>query len=246
MGKHVRQERSAEVPLAPDEVWDAIATGPGITSWFMGHNEVDGETVRTAFGGYQPELGITHREPHARFSYGTEPDEAGRFVAYEFLIEGRSRSSTVIRVVTSGFIPGDDWADEYEAMTNGGDGYFATLVEYLRFFAPRKGRPITVFLEREGIASDVMHAIRAVLGLALAIAPGDLVDVDVSVLGRLQGSIYIANSSALGVRTPNALLRFIPGFGNGFIAAHIYFDGENDDAVLESTWRFWLEGLLDV
>ena len=38
-----------EVPGTPEQVWDAIATGPGIDSWFMGTTEVDaGRTVTWA------------------------------------------------------------------------------------------------------------------------------------------------------------------------------------------------------
>ncbi len=35
-------EVTGEIALdaTPEEVWDAIATGPGIDAWFMGHNEV--------------------------------------------------------------------------------------------------------------------------------------------------------------------------------------------------------------
>lgn len=29
-----------EVPASVEDVWTAIATGPGIDSWFMGRNEV--------------------------------------------------------------------------------------------------------------------------------------------------------------------------------------------------------------
>ena len=29
------RSRSKEVPGTPDEVWQAIATGPGISSWFV-------------------------------------------------------------------------------------------------------------------------------------------------------------------------------------------------------------------
>ena len=35
----VRKE--LELDATPEEVWDAIATGPGIDSWFMGTNEVE-------------------------------------------------------------------------------------------------------------------------------------------------------------------------------------------------------------
>ena len=35
----VRKEVTLDA--TPDEVWDLIATGPGIDTWFMGHNEVE-------------------------------------------------------------------------------------------------------------------------------------------------------------------------------------------------------------
>jgi len=114
------------VPANPDEVWAAIATGPGIDSWFMGRNDVKpgpGGAVRTVFGEYAPELEVTAWDPAHRFAYrsGEAPD--GRFIAYEFLIEGRSGSSTMLRTVTSGFLPGDDWADEFDLQYRRVDGY---------------------------------------------------------------------------------------------------------------------------
>src|ERR1700676_2976343 len=148
MGHQFEQRHDAEVPANPDEVWAAIASGPGIDSWFMGRNEVQpgaGGTVRTVFGEYAPELAVTAWDPARRFAYrsGEAPD--GRFIAYEFLIEGRAGGSTVLRTVTSGFLPGDDWADEFEAMTLGGELYFRTLVEYLTYFAGRFATPVTAF-----------------------------------------------------------------------------------------------------
>ena len=30
-----------ELDATPEQVWEAIATGPGIDSWFMGRNEIE-------------------------------------------------------------------------------------------------------------------------------------------------------------------------------------------------------------
>ena len=89
MGHRFAQHKEAEVPASPDEVWAAIATGPGIDSWFMGRNEVEagaGGAVRTVFGEYAPELEITEWDPARRFAYGSGQAPDGRFIAYEFLI----------------------------------------------------------------------------------------------------------------------------------------------------------------
>ena len=130
------------VDATPEQIWQAIATGPGIDSWFMGRNEVDPrQAIRTAFGGYTPQHGITAWEPGERLAFGGDKGPDGRFVAYEFLVEGRDRGSAVVRIATSGFLPGDDWADEYDAMTKGNALFFRTLATYLNHFAGRTAVP---------------------------------------------------------------------------------------------------------
>ena len=50
------------VDATPDEVWAAIATGPGLDSWFMGRNDLEpgeGGTVRVELGAYAMESTIT-------------------------------------------------------------------------------------------------------------------------------------------------------------------------------------------
>ena len=166
----------------------------------MGQNEVqpgEGGTVRTVFGEYAPELDISAWDPPRRFGYrsGQAPD--GRFIAYEFLIEARAGGSTVLRAVTSGFIPGDDWAEEYEAMTLGSERYFRTLAEYLTHFAGRFVAPVTA----SGPA-------------------GDRVRLTADETGPATGVVYFANVSTIGVRAPDAFYRFLRGFGKPVIASH--------------------------
>ncbi|WP_327092610.1 SRPBCC domain-containing protein [Nonomuraea sp. NBC_01738] len=130
MGHEFRIDQQADLDATPEQVWEAIATGPGIDSWFMGRTQVDGDRVTTFFGDYSPVTEITASEPLKRFAHSSPPAEDGRFVAYEFLIEARS-GTTVLRTGTSGFLPGDDWQDEFEAMTAGFELFFATLTAYL-------------------------------------------------------------------------------------------------------------------
>jgi uncharacterized protein YndB with AHSA1/START domain len=46
MGRKFENHQEVELDASPEQVWEAIATGPGIDSWFMGRNEV--EQGRTA------------------------------------------------------------------------------------------------------------------------------------------------------------------------------------------------------
>ena len=186
MGHPFEQRSQAEVPATPDEVWAAIASGPGIDSWFMGHSEVQpgaNGRVRTVFGEYAPELDVTAWDPARRFAYrsGEAPD--GRFIAYEFLIEGRAGGSTVLRTVTSGFLPGDDWAEEFEAMTLGGEMYFRTLVEYLTYFAGRFAAPVTAFGPPGTTWSRDRALLCRALGLPETAQPGDQARVTDDAIG---------------------------------------------------------------
>jgi uncharacterized protein YndB with AHSA1/START domain len=247
MGQPFEQWRDAEVPASPEEVWAAVATGPGIDSWFMGRNDVRpgaGGTVRTEFGDYTPELDITTWDPPRRFGYrsGQAPD--GRFIAYEFLIEARAGGSTVLRAVTSGFIPGDDWADEYEAMTLGGEMHFRTLVEYLTHFAGRFAVPVTAFGPPGTGWERDRGLLFSALGLPGSVAPGDEVRLTPGATGPASGVIYFVNASTIGVRAPGGFYRFLRGFGHPVVAAHQLFAPDTNPEHAARAWQSWLARVL--
>jgi len=227
----------AEVGATPEQVWEAIATGPGIDSWFMGRNEVEGGTggtIRGAFGGYRPEYRIREWDPSEKLAYGSDTAPDGRRIAYEFLIEGRAGGSTVIRCVTSGFLPGDDWEDEFEAMTTGGELFFRTLVEYVTHFAGRTATPVTAFGPPVGDWDEAWTRLGAALDLPARPAQGDRVRI-----GQ-EGVVYAVNDQTVGVRTPDAMFRFVRGFQGAMVACHHLFTPGADAAVEEKTWGDWL------
>ncbi|MCK2216156.1 SRPBCC domain-containing protein [Actinomadura sp. ATCC 31491] len=234
MGHAFELPHEGAVGATPEEVWDAISTGPGITSWFMGRSEVTDGVVRTAFGGFElPASTVTEAVPPHRFAHSSDKTDDGRFVAYEFLVEGRERGSTVVRMVTSGFLPGDDWQDEFEAMSRGLEMYFATLVEYLNHFAGRTARPVTVFGPPVRDWARAWDGVYAELGGRPAI--GDVVR-----LGPVEGVVYHRNTQTLGVRAADGLYRVLQGFGGSMIASHLRYDAGGD---VEPAWREWLERL---
>jgi uncharacterized protein YndB with AHSA1/START domain len=256
MGHEFAQHKEAEVPASPDEIWAAIATGPGIDSWFMGRNEVQagaGGAVRTVFGEYTPELPITGWDPGHRLAYGSGRAPDGRFIAYEFLIEGRAGSSTVLRTVTSGFLPGDDWADEFEAMTLGGELYFRTLVAYLTYFAGRFAVPVTAFGPPGTSWSRDRPLLCRALGLSEEPKPGDqarFANASASAGPSTNagagetGTVYFANANSIGVRTADGLFRFMRGFAKPVIAAHHLFGADAEPDRARQAWEAWLSRTL--
>ncbi|MET8853250.1 SRPBCC domain-containing protein [Amycolatopsis sp. NPDC004625] len=238
MGHEFELTDVAETGATPEQVWEAIATGPGIDSWFMGRNEVDGGpggTVRGAFGGYRPEYGISAWEPPGKLAYGSGTAPDGRRIAYEFLVEGRDGGSSVIRCVTSGFLPGDDWEDEFEAMTAGGALFFRTLVEYVTHFAGRTAVPVTAFGPPVGDWDRAWGRLGEALGLPARPAEGDRVR-----LGG-EGVVYLVNDQAVGVRTEDAMFRFLRGFRGPMVASHHLFAPGTDPGTEEKTWGDWLD-----
>lgn len=227
MGHEFELHDELSVEATPEQVWAAIATGGGIDSWYMGRNEVDpgeGGAVRMAFGGYNPTSTITAWDPPRRLAYGAAEAADGRRIGYEFLVEGRAGGSTVVRVVTSGFLPGDDWADEFEAMRGGLGMFYRTLAEYLDHFAGRVATPVTVF------GPPVNDWDRTWANLRATLDRPPLKD----------GTVYFDNGQTLGVRTPHALYRFLRGFRGPLIASHHLFSTV-DLAAEDETWRRWLE-----
>jgi uncharacterized protein YndB with AHSA1/START domain len=231
MGREFESVDELHVDATPEQAWAAIATGPGIDSWFMGRNDVDpGQTVRTAFGGYTPSHAISAWEPGKRLAYGST-EEDGRSIAYEFLIEGRDQGSTVLRVTASGFLPGDDWADEYEAMTRGNALFFRTLSTYLTHFAGRTATPLTVF----GPMITDWPRTRAKLTAAIG-RDGDRARFAPAGLPPIDGVVYFENDDTIGIRTNDALYRFLRGFRGPVMACHLLFSHQETD----QAWQAWL------
>ncbi|HEX2131678.1 MAG TPA: SRPBCC domain-containing protein [Actinophytocola sp.] len=241
MGREFDNLDQAELDASPEEVWQAIATGPGTDTWFMGRNEIDDAhtTVRQSFGDHELEHRITGWEPMRRLAYGTDEAPDGRFIAYEFLVEGRGRSSTVLRMATSGFLPGDDWADEFDAMRAGGALFFATLTAYLTHFAGRTGLPLTVFGPPVTSWPATWRTLAAEIGLTGPPRVGERVSFAPDGVPPVRGEVYFVNSQTLGVRTAHGLYRFVQGLRGPLIACHSVFT-ETDREAAEQAWLSWL------
>lgn len=238
MGKEFEKPAEAEVPATPEQVWEAIATGPGIDSWFLGRNRVEDGKVESDFPGI-PATDIEVWDPPRRLLHSSRSAEDGRFIAYEYLVEGRDRSTTLVRLVTSGFIPGDDWQDEFEAMGTGGELFFGTLVQYLTHFAGQTATPVTVFGPMVDDPGRVWDRFSSAVGLEHDPRPGDRVRISGIGPEPIEGTVYLRNRDTVGIRSGDALYRFIAGFQGPFIATHHLFT-EADPSAATATWERWL------
>ncbi|MBP2706992.1 SRPBCC domain-containing protein [Microbispora sp. RL4-1S] len=240
--------KEIELTATPEQVWEAIATGPGTDAWFMGRNQIEqGEGGRNEMDllGRVQRSTVTGWEPGKRFSIRGDANPDGSFLAMEYLIEGRDGGSTVLRLVQSGFL-GDDWETEYEAMQEGWDMYLHKLSQYLTYFPGRGAVPISAVRPRAGDRDRAWATIMAALGLDGPAAEGDPVRFQVDGLPPAEGVVdYAGLPTFLGVRTSDALYRFIhsgPQRGDVVVLGHHVF-ADVDREETERAWRAWLDHL---
>jgi uncharacterized protein YndB with AHSA1/START domain len=135
-------ETEVEVPGTPEEVWKAIATGPGISSWFV-PSTVEGRVggATTADFGFGPDAiaraDVTVWNPPQRFVAQSRDDmgPGGPAVATEWIVEARSGGTCIVRVVHSWVTDSDKWDDQFEGHSHGWKGFFKILRLYLTHFA---------------------------------------------------------------------------------------------------------------
>src|SRR5262245_19786127 len=134
-------EAEVEVTGTPEEVWKAIASGPGITSWFVPTTleEKLGGTTKSSFGpGMDSVARITVWEPPRRFV--AEAEEGPGTVATEWTVEAKTGGTCRVRVVHSWFASTDDWDHQFEGHSYGWRSFFEILRLYLAHF---RGQPCT-------------------------------------------------------------------------------------------------------
>jgi uncharacterized protein YndB with AHSA1/START domain len=233
MGKPFEIRKEIPLDATPEQVWEAIATGPGLTAWFM-PMEVDADSSM-----------VTSWEPGRRLAIRTPSAPDGSFQAFEYRIEAVGQGSTVLRFVHNGFTS-DDWGDEYDVMTSSGwDMYFHTLRQYLTHFT---GRP-AVYLEAEAppasAKAEAWTRLVAALGLTDPVEVGAAVRLDLPGVGPVEGVVDYVMPTFVGLRAPLALIRFHGRARIGMpvaVSQHTYVT-TFDVASAQRGWETWLAGV---
>ncbi|MFC4588467.1 SRPBCC family protein [Sphaerisporangium corydalis] len=236
--------KEIELRAAAEQVWEAVATGPGLDSWYMGRNEVEpgeGGKARQFFGDFPVEATVTAWEPGRRFAYRGEGED-GLYMALQFVIEPRG-SGSLVRLVQTGVL-GEGWEEELEALHKGWDMYLHTLDQYLSHFPGRFA--LVVFGARMAtgvVPGGVWPVVMAGLGVTEEVVQGDRVRLTPVGLRPIEGIADYVTSGFLGVRTGDGLYRFIEGLNDTVVVGHHLFSEEVDVRETEQAWQHWLEGL---
>jgi uncharacterized protein YndB with AHSA1/START domain len=233
-----------EVDATPEQAWEAITNGAAVDGWFMGTNEVEpglGGTVRTMLPGFTLESTITQWDPPHRFANTTAQAPDGGLMTFAYEIEARAGGRTVIRLVHSGFLAGDVWELEYDALKIGDPAYIQKLGQYLNYFRGRNATPIAAFgpqVDRE----RTWEVFKGAMGLSGSVREGDKVRFTPEGLPTIDGVVDYISPDFLGVRTSNGLYRFIHGLGDTVVLGHHIF-ADVDRQQTEQAWQSWLNGL---
>jgi uncharacterized protein YndB with AHSA1/START domain len=242
MSREFEIHKKAALRATPEQVWDAIATGPGIAAWLMGPYTVEpgeGGKVRLELGEYVEESTITGWQPPSRFAVRSREAPDGTFQAFEYLIEAGEGGSSVLRFVHNGFV-GDDWTTEYDDMTSRGwDLYLHTLGQYLEHFAGRAATFVSADGPESSADPQAWTVLLRALGLSGTPAVGERIRIAVDGLPPIDGVLDYFSPSHLGLRTETALYRFHgrSAIGMSIGAGHHVFSPATESA---EPWEAWL------
>ncbi len=159
-----------EVPGTPEEVWQAIATGPGISSWFVPaeFEERDGKPVAVTlnFGpGMESRSVVTAWDPPRRFAAQGEGWGGSPPIADEWSVEARGGGICVVRIVHSLFASTDDWDNQLEGTESGWPAFFRTLRIYLTHFRGQRSAMKQWMVPVAGSEAEGWEMLTAALGL---------------------------------------------------------------------------------
>jgi uncharacterized protein YndB with AHSA1/START domain len=250
-------EAEVEVPGTPEEVWQAIASGPGISSWFV-PTELDGRVGGSTTSHFAPDgsmdslATITAWEPPHRFVAESRDDMGpdGPTVATEWSVAARAGGQCVVRVVHSWFASSDAWDEQFEGHTYGWLSFFRVLRAYLEHFRGQPGASFQVM----GVAPEPKEAVWAALLAALGLTGAEVGQRVATVASAppLTGTIEFAGQPFW---PEELLLRIdepVPGIahivphpmgGQIYLTLRFYLFGnraEDGVARAEPQWREWL------
>jgi uncharacterized protein YndB with AHSA1/START domain len=243
-------ESEVEVNGTPEQVWEAIASGPGISSWFVPstlEQKVGGRAASSfAPDGSMDSVGtITSWEPPQRFVVETEGGPGT--VASEWTVAAHAGGTCTVRVVHSWFASTDDWDEQFEGHTWGWLSFFAILRLYLKHFRGRPGVPVQLMAMSTGTPREAWDKLVRPLGLADA-SVGARVATPAGA-PRLGGVAEIVNPPAwpgmilrLDEPTPAlAHLFAMPMGGSVMLPVRFYCYGAAEVAKdVETEWKAWL------
>ena len=253
-GRHSVQVE-VEVPGTPEEVWQAIATGPGISSWFVPteFEQVDGKPVAVTlnFGpGMESRSVVTAWDPPRMFAKEADGWFPGSpLIATEWSVEARAGGVCVVRVVQSLFASTDDWDEQLIGTESGWPGAFRILQLYLTHFRGQRSAMMQFMAPVAGTAAEAWATMTAALGLnGVSAGQGWSVPAGVPALGGVLENVSQSQYGALlrlDKPGPGTAALYTISFGDSVMATfsfYLYGDQAAETVARETPlWQAWIQ-----
>jgi uncharacterized protein YndB with AHSA1/START domain len=159
-----------EVPGTPEEVWQAIATGPGVSSWLVPaeFEDRDGKpvAVKLNFGpGMDIRSLVTAWEPPRKWAAQSDGMPGSPPIANEWSVEARGGGICIVRIVQSLFASTDEWDNQLEAGKAAWPAFFRTLRIYLTHFRGQRSTTMKWLAPTAGTEAEAWETLTAALGV---------------------------------------------------------------------------------
>jgi uncharacterized protein YndB with AHSA1/START domain len=160
-----------EVPGTPEEVWQAIATGPGISSWLVPteFEMRDGKPVAvkvTMAPGMEATSAVTDWKPPQKWASQSDGWMPGMPpIAHEWSVEARGGGKCIVRIVSSLFASTDDWDNQLESTGHGWPAFLRILRIYLTHFRDQRSTSMKWMAPAAGTEAEAWEALTAAVGL---------------------------------------------------------------------------------
>lgn len=251
-------EMTVEVPGTPEEVWAAMATGPGISCWFTSTRveEREGGAIVFELGPGMESAGeITTWSPPEVLAYEERDWMAGAPpLATEVRVEAKGGGVCVVRMVHSLFASGEDWDEQLESMESGWPPFFVILQEYMRHYRGLACTSVRLMAKSAEAEPRTWELLQAAFGLDALAVGGSFASAS-SARVRLGGSVMALGTAAC----PHQAMLRLEGPGQGFVtlgaytwggevlaSASFYFYGDDASAMAKAAqpeWEAWFAAL---
>ena len=243
-----------EVPGTPEEVWRAIATGPGISSWFVPaeFEERDGKPVALTlnFGpGMESRSALTAYDPPRKFAAQCEGWGGSPGIADEWTVEARTGGTCIVRIVHSLFSDTDDWDKQLEGTESGWPAYFRILKIYLTHFRGQRSAIMQWIAPAAGTVAEAWEKLIAALGVK-GVAAGQRASAPAGVpalIGTLEHVTERPYTALLRLDKPGggvAALGAVSFGGQVMVTLSIYLYGDHAAATASREtphWDAWMQ-----
>jgi len=247
-----------EVPGTPEEVWQAIASGPGISAWFVPtelEGKVGGKLACDFGGGMVSSAEITEWQPPHRF-VARDPSwlPGGPPVATEWTVEAKAGGTSIVRVVHSLFADTDDWDNQLTGTETGWPGYFKVLAHYLEHHAGEAAASLVGMAPAGRPSAEAWAVLLRALGTGELVVGRELRLVPPPGAAVIRGVVQSVDHQQQGIGATLHVTAPAPGvfmlyamecMGMQMVTLQAFYYGDRaaDAAADKESWTAWLAGL---